>query len=67
MNTRTKRFSRWPCELTSDVQNQIKQLADDNQTSNLEMTRRLINHALACPLFLPNVSPERNIRPDEAR
>lgn len=63
MNTRAKRYRRWPCELTDATMDEIRKLAAEHDTSNLEMTRRLINHALVCPLFLPDVSSGRKVQP----
>lgn len=65
MNTRSKRYSRWPCELTTATMDQIRELAVKHDTSNLEMTRRLIVHALSCPFFLPDVSSGRIIPPTD--
>lgn len=67
MNTRSKRFRRWPCELTDVQIERIRQLADaqDEPVYYTEMTRRLINHALDCPFFVPTVSSGRNPQPTE--
>lgn len=63
MNTRTKRYSRWPCELEDDTKDKIRQLATDADESNLEMTRRLLIHAINCPFFDPHVSSRRKVQP----
>lgn len=68
MNTRSKRYRRWPCELTDVQIERIRALADAQEPERVyytEMTRRLIDHALACPFFVPDASPGRIIRPTE--
>ena len=68
MNTRSKRYRRWPCELTDVQITEIRKLADEQEPERVyytEMTRRLIQHALTCPFFNPAISSERNTQPTE--
>lgn len=65
MNTRSRGYKRWPCELTDDTMQTIRELANKHNTSNLEMTRRLILHAINCPFFSPDVSSGRIIQPSD--
>lgn len=70
MNTRSKRFRRWPCELTDVQIERIRELSQAQLPERIyftEMTRRLINHALNCPFFDPTVSSERNVQPPDQR
>lgn len=63
MNTRSKRYRRWPCELTDVQIERIRELANRHEVYYTEMTRRLIDHALACPFFVPDASSGRNVQP----
>lgn len=72
MNTRSRQYRRFACELT-DVQIQrIKELASNTPVPGLnrsmfttELTRRMIDHALACPLFLLDLSENRKVQQSE--
>lgn len=68
MNTRSKRYRRFPCELTDVQIERIKALAEAQLPERIyytEMARRLIAHALDCPFFVPSVSSERSSQPSE--
>ena len=66
MNTRPRRFQRWPCEFTPTQIERIRALANEaDQMPYAEMTRRLIDHALNCPFFIPDASAPRNPQPIE--
>jgi len=65
MNTRPRRYTRIHCYLTVEHIDQVRDLGEKHGVSFLEMIRRLIAHSLTCPFFLPDLSSERKVQPDE--
>lgn len=65
MSTRPPRFERFHFKPTKAQIERIRALADEYETPVTEMTRRLINHALACSFFVPDNSSGRNLQPTE--
>lgn len=69
MNTRQRgrSYERFPCELKPEQIVDVKTLGDRTNMAYTEIVRQMVDHALACPLFLATLSFPASLHPNEGK